>query len=157
MKKTSFFILFIVLLLCFSACSQKKYSDTLSCAELSGEIRENDTEYGEYDEEYLKYFFADSKLQDDFCIAYSTDNNDITEIGIFHVPDEDSAKELTRVAEDYIEEMQSTQRAFIASYAPNEIKKLDSASVRRFGNYVIYSIAEDNESVFNKIEKRLLN
>ena len=74
---------------------------------------------------------------------------------IFHTPDTDSARKLMTHIEAYISEMQETQRAFIGSYAPLELPKLDGATVKQFGNYLVYSISENNEEIFSSIEKTL--
>ena len=149
-------LLTLTLTILFVSCSSPKYRDDKSCRSLAESVKEDSIEYEEHDEEYLEFFFEDSSLQDDFCIIYSRDTNDITEIGIFHTPDTDSARKLITHIEAYISEMQETQRAFIGSYAPLELPKLDGATVEQFGNYLVYSISENNEEIFSSIEKTLI-
>ena len=64
---------------------------------------------------------------------------------------------MAEACRDYIDDMQEDSRAFIASYAPNELPKLDSAQVRRFGNYVIYTILPDDsaKTVFENVKEAL--
>ena len=148
-------MLILIISILSSSCSSQKYSDDKDCRSLAESVKDDGTEYEEHDEEYLKFFFEDSSLQDDFCIIYSRDTNDITEIGVFHTPDPASAREFMTVVESYISEMQDTQRTFIGSYAPLELPKLDSATVKRFGNYIVYSISDSNEKILSSIEKTL--
>lgn len=157
-------IIFIALIICtllLSACNAGKYSDEVSCYELCDKaissIEESD-EFSDYGKEYIKYFFEDSELHDDFRIVYSTETDDIDELGIFHAPSADSAKEIATTVQNYISEMQNTQRAFIGSYAPEELPKLDNAEVRVFGNYVVYAIMDEDEKsdVFSTIDKSLV-
>lgn len=157
-------IIFIALIICallLSSCNTKKYSDGVSCHELCeraiSAIDESD-EFSDYGKEYIKYFFEGSELHDDFRIVYSTETDDIDELGIFHAPSADAAKEIAATVQNYISEIQDTQRAFIESYAPEELPKLDNAEVRVFGNYVVYAIMEDDEKseVFSEIDKSLV-
>ena len=154
-KKLFLPLLMLVIAILFTSCSRAEYSNNQSCRSLAESVKDDGTEYEEYDEEYLKFFFEESSLQDDFCIIYSRDTSDITEIGVFHTPDSASARELMTVIESYIFEMQDNQRAFIGSYAPLELPKLDGAIVKRFGNYIVYSISDNNEEILSSIEKTL--
>lgn len=158
--KIAFVLLLIFALL--TSCNAKKYSDDVSCYELCeyaiAAIDEGE-DFSDYGKEYIKYFFENSELHDDFRIVYSTETDDIDELGIFHAPSADAAKEISAIAQNYISEMQNTQRAFIGSYAPEELPKLDNAEVRVFGNYVVYAIMEDDEKseAFSAIDKKLLS
>ncbi|MBO5415418.1 MAG: DUF4358 domain-containing protein [Clostridia bacterium] len=154
----SVFITALSLLLC--SCSSKGYCDDASCSELSSAAKDAlgmEQEYAGHGEEYLEYFFEDDTYHDDFSIIYTVDANNIDEIGIFHAPDAHSADELYEDAVDYIEDMRKENRAFIGSYAPEELPKLDGAKVRIFGNYVVYVIAEPDQidSALDAIEKVL--
>lgn len=155
-KKLFMPLLLLTLTILFVSCSAPEYRDDKSCRELAESVKDDALEYEEHDKEYLEFFFEDSSLQDDFCIIYSRDTNDITEIGIFHAPDTDSARKLLPQIEAYISEMQETQRAFIGSYAPLELTKLDGATVKRFGNYLVYTISDNTSEILSGIEEYLL-
>ena len=153
--------LLLTLCLLFTACSGKEeYQDSLSCRELTDLAQKKVAVaggYTAYDENVLEYFFKGTDLPDDFSLIYSTTSADINEIGIFHAPNADDAKELCTICEDYLTEMQETQSAFIASYAPEELNKLKNATVVRYGNYVIYTILTpaDGEEVLSLLRDRL--
>ena len=55
------------------------------------------------------------------------------------------------------ESFDEEQRAFISSYAPQQVTKLDHAEVRVIGRYVIYTILspEDTRSAFDTVEQML--
>ena len=66
-------------------------------------------------------------------------------------------EEIRDLAEDYLEDLLEEQSAFIASYAPEELPKLEGAEVRTFGNYTVYAIADDRDRalIFETVEKAL--
>ena len=53
--------------------------------------------------------------------------------------------------------MQEEQREFIASYAPHELSKLDAAKVKKFGNYVVYTVLpkDTTTTVMDEVERYL--
>ena len=159
MKKTVFLLL-LALCLCFVSCAKAEYANDVSCTDVSKRAAEaigDGLEYTEYDDSHRKFYFDESDDYDDCCLIYSTDTSDINEIGIFHAPDETAARDVEEDCLDYIEQMREGERAFIESYAPNELPKLDGATVRRFGRYVVYIIVPTNKrtDVLNAIEDML--
>ena len=99
-------------------------------------------EYSDYSADYLEYLLTDVSYCDDHSIIYSNEANDIDELGILHAESEEDAKILFDMLQSYVNNTKTEQRAFIASYAPSELPKLDSARVERIGNYLLYSIAD---------------
>ena len=124
------------------SCGNTKYRNDASCDELASVVlSESDKEFAEYDDSYADYIISDTSICVDLKIIYSLEVNDIDEIGIFKTAYSDTANQLQKELIGYIEDIRLTQRAFIESYAPTELTKLESAKVRAFGNYVIYVIA----------------
>ena len=139
-------------------CAARGYSNDVSCKTLARTVYETSSvEYLEYGKEYTRLFLDDDAICDDFCILYSSEVDDINEVGFFHAPDEAAAKEICEELEEYLDERQEDERAFIASYAPNELTKLDGAQVKRFGNYVVYAIldADGRTQILDAVEKTL--
>ena len=154
-----FAVICACLLIC--SCAQKKYRSDVSCRELC-DLAQNSIddglEYEEYGESHLKYEFGDGALgADDFCIVYSVKVEDINEIGVFFADGEERVKEIAKDCREYLEDMRENKGAFISSYAPLEMPKLDKAGVRVYGNYVIYAVTDEDlaENAFEEIEKRL--
>ncbi len=139
----------ILIILLLSGCTNKMaYRDDIACKTITEAVTNTipvPDGYAEYDEEYLRFMIKETSLHDDFSIYYSTEANDINEIGVFHCPDEQSANTLEETMTLYIEEQKTVQRSFIQSYAPQEIPKLEDAEVRRYGNYVIYLVLDKSK------------
>jgi len=154
-------ILFACACACLASCARTKYTDVTPCKDVSALAAQelgDGLEYTEFDASHREFYFTDSELYDDCSLIYSTDTNNINEIGVFHATDEKAAKHLEAKCLDYIEEMREGERAFIASYAPEELPKLDGAKVHRFGNYVVYTVLPKDRSydVIDKIENSLM-
>ena len=159
--KRIFLVTALLLCLCFYACSKvAEYRDDVDTSDiLKGaphNVRSAD-DYAEYDDDFIEFFFGEMQASRDHTLLYSVEQNDINEIGAFHAATEDEALEFYEKTAEYISEMQSTQRAFIASYAPDELPKLDAAEVRRYGNYVVYAILPeaDRAAFFSHVENTL--
>ena len=157
-----YWILVLVLATLLSACAKKgkDYVDDLPCSEIADTVEEQipvDFGYETFGGEHLRYYFEDTKVHDDACLRYTVRSEDIGEFGIFHAPDEESRKELERLCEEYLKTLREEKTAFIESYAPEEVPKLERAEVRSFGNYVAYAILsdDDRELFFETVEKKL--
>ncbi len=116
----------------------------------------DNNEYLEFDATHTSLYF-DSEDYDDCHHIYSADTNDINEMGIFHARDSSHADKLWEDCREYLDDMREDSRAFIASYAPEELPKLDDADVWRVGNYVIYTVlpTDKADTLLDKIEKDL--
>ena len=157
MKKILSSLLSVLILLCLFSCSQKSYRDDVSCTELTQRlIDEADIEggYEAYTKENIDLLLDISDLYNDFSVIYSIDANDINEIGVFHSEGKKQAEELFKAVEKYVTDMQKNQIAFISSYAPHEVPKLKKATVKKYGHYVIYAIADDKtqEDFFDEVK-----
>ena len=149
MKKTVV-LLFITLSLLSLSCNSKSYRSDLSCNDLAAAILSDiSKEFVEYESYYADYIISDQALYTDCTVIYSLEVNDIDEIGIFRATDKESANIIRQELTAYIDDMRKTERAFIESYAKDELPKLDAARVEALGLYVIYVIS-DTDSV-NKI------
>ena len=160
MKRYLIVLLLMATLLSSCAKKEKTYTDDLPCAELADTIEEQipvDFGYDTYGGEHLRYYFEDTSLHDDVCLRYTVRSEDIGEFGIFHAPDAEVRTELERLCESYLNTLREEKTVFIASYAPEEVPKLENAEVRTFGNYVVYAILSDADRalLFDTVEKAL--
>ena len=161
--KRIFFIFLTLTVVSYLLVSCKKelaYRNDVSCKLLATEIYDEadlTADFSEYNQEERSFLFRDVTLYDDCSVIYSTESIDISEIGVFHCPDDMSAEKLYEEISKYVTEQQDYQKAFIASYAPYELTKLEDATTRRYGNYVIYMILErsDQYDAWNEIEEML--
>ena len=158
------FIKILPICLCavlLAACSSREYRNDISCRELcenAVEYVDDGLEYAEYGESQLKYEFGDAaRGAEEHCILYSVKVDDINEVGVFLAEDEKSAKNIAEDCKEYIEDMRENKRAFISSYAPDQMPKLDKSEVWICGNYVIYTVLDPDksESVYEQIKTRL--
>ena len=160
-KKIIIMLLSIPCALIFTFCSSKAFSDVLACVELSSSLQKEISvpygEFGEYSSAGLNFFFPHTELYEDFYAVYSKDSTDVSELGILRASNEENAKKLLEDAQLYIKDTQEQKREFLRSYSPSELEKLNSAEARRFGNYVIFTIADQNEKskIFQKAEELL--
>ena len=165
MKKLLFRISSALLLCClffsFPSCQKRQeFSDDISASELMDTVIEQvpvNFGYETYGDDHLRYYFEDTKLHDDVCLRYSALSEDINEIGIFHTATRHDQEEIQDLAEDYLEDLLEEQSAFIASYAPEELPKLDNTKVKQFGHYVIYVISSSDrvDAAITTIEEKL--
>lgn len=156
--KTLSTLLLVAVLL--SGCSRVQYADSVACRDIGSAISDtldDGLEYAELSAEHVKQYFDNTDEYDDIHTMYSTDTGDINEIGIFHASSKKNADSVETKCREYIDGMKEDSRPFIASYAPNELPKLDGAQVRRFGNYVVYTVLDDStaDKVFEKVKDSL--
>lgn len=162
-KYTAFILISVIFgqLFLVSACSsKKKYRDDIPCTDMTEEFinsKSNQPDYSYYDRDEISFFLDIPKYVTDLSVIYSTDVNDINEIGVFHCTDQKGAETFFETVNSYLQEQQDGQKAFIASYAPREVPKLEGAEVRRYGNYVIYTIlsSDGKMAVWEMAEKKL--
>ena len=160
MKTVKRLIIVTLAVLSLTSCSRVGYADNVACSDIGKDTLDtldDNLEYAEFDEAHVELYFDDTNEYDDYYTVYSTDTNNINEIGIFHASNKDNAEDLADECRDYIEDMQENSRAFIQSYAPEELPKLDGAQVRRFGNYVVYTVLDSDKAnaVFESIKENL--
>ena len=143
MHKQAACFLLVLLLFCLCTCSQKQYRDDIACQSLAKDICEKLPQkdgYASFDQNYLSNLFVNQAIPDDFALFYSVDASDINEVFVFRASSIAKAETLRKLVLEYLKDKQENDRAFIASYAPQELAKLDSADVRQFGPYVILCI-----------------
>lgn len=145
--KKRYFCVAVCLALMLVGCGEEKYANGVSCDAVAAVMSEAvGEEYARLEAGYMEFYFEDAEGYDDVSLCYSVDGEDVGEIGVFHAQSEDAADELERQCVEYISELQSTSRAFLSSYAPHELAKLEGAGVRRFGRYVVYAVLDSAEA-----------
>ena len=161
-KKTLSTVLLIMLItLIFQSCAHKEYRSSLTCSELSNDLKNEFSapydEFHEYTREELKFMFSSPIIYDDITIIYSADSTDVCELGVIYASDNESAKALYEETKLYIKNLQEQKSEFLRNYSPDELVKLNAAEARRYGNYVIFAIADQNtkNSIFKKAEALL--
>ena len=149
MKKLSI-LLITVLLLTLVSCGGD-YIDTVSSSELAtAAIAYVTTEGG-----ILEFVVDDvpSYLRD-YTVIKANNAKNINEIGIFRVED-GKASDMKEIVESYVSNLQGQYRSM--QYFPEEVEKIDFATVKVYGNYVVYSFLNesDTEAFYTAIENNL--
>ena len=163
MKTKAKFLIFpcIISMLIFQSCAQKDFKSSLTCEELSNrlgkEIFVPQDEFNQYTTEEINFLFSSPESYDDISIIYSTDSTDVCEIGVIYSENKEDAKKLYEDAKLYIKNLQEQKSEFLRNYSPEELSKLNSAEARCFGNYIIFTVANQNDkqNIFNTAEKLL--
>ena len=160
MKKLLVCACILCLLLGLCGCGRKRYRDDVSCKAITDKITDTLTlpnGYASFGEEHMRFYFADLGGYADKSLVYSALSEDVNEIGVFRAEREEDVAALRLAAERYLDALCEEQRAFVASYAPKEVPKLDGASVRVFGHYVVYAVltSNDQDAAFACVESLL--
>lgn len=90
----------------------------------------------------------------DHTVVKANDSKNINEFGIFRV-ESGRADELKELVSSYVANKQSSYRSM--NYFPEEVEKIDCATVKVFGNYVVYSFLNeaDTEAFYSAIENAI--
>lgn len=138
---------------------RKQYDDSLSTDDLYSKVAESFiTDGGIYmlDDDVILEFTDDNIPQlIDYTVVRAKNAKNINEIGIFRVQT-GKQNEMKDLLESYVQKKQSSYRAM--DYFPEEVEKIDFATVKVLGNYVIYSFLNetDTHSFYETIESKLI-
>ena len=92
-----------------------------------------------------------------YSVIYSSSSDDIGEIGVFHARSQEDSLELLDDVTEYLHDLKEEKSAFVRNYLQGEQEKLDGCTVKRFGNYVVFTVLDPSQSsaVFKQVEKML--
>ena len=158
MKKYLLCIISLCLCLLFASCDTAKYRSDVPCSDianaLSAEISGTES-YARYRDDELSFMLEDSSLYDDCCFLYSRSSDDISEIAVLHSSSDTDA--LLRSINAYAASQIREKRSFIENYLPTECQKLEGCEARRFGEYVVFVMLNDEAKkvVFDEVETLL--
>lgn len=143
------FIIFTLL----TACGDKQYRDDLTSVSVMDSIKAaipSEEGYRQVSDGYIsasawgENYTVLLENTTDHCIIVSEKSDvNIDEVGVFHVKDSAQVEEIKIIVEAYVEGQTLRLRDLLASYNPNELPKLDEATVVVHGNYIYYSILSE--------------
>ena len=141
------------------SCGKGSYKDDVSLDTISQKIESLvsvDGGYTKLSEDYLQFYFELPAEVTEKVVVQSSKSEDITEFGIFKA-DKKNIDELEDAIEDYIDEQEDVLVPQVNMYAPEQAPKIENASVKVFGNYVVYLVMEkdDQRAVYDAIEALL--
>jgi hypothetical protein len=137
---------------------RKSYSDALSSSELYSKVEGSVVTDGGInvldDDVILEFTESTPDYLIDYTVIRAKNAKNINEMGIFKVKD-GKAKDLKAIVDKYLSQKQESYRAM--DYFPEEVEKIDFATVKVFGNYVVYSFLNetDTDAFYGAIEKEL--
>ncbi len=135
------FLAVVVLLFSFVSCGQKK-DIVIDIGTLSSEITETfeggEIEFVEINDETIDIHYGLKGMYNDaYCLGSITVTSD--ELLIIEATDEANAEKAYELLGEYVNE----RIELFASYAPEQVSKLEEALLQRAGKYVILLVAED--------------
>ena len=80
----------------------------------------------------------------DYSIIKANNVKNINEIGIFRMNSTNN-EEFIKEVQRYVEEKKQIYRAL--DYFPQEVNKIDNATVRVYGNYIMYSFLNEEDTL----------
>ena len=159
MKATLRTVLCLVLTLCLllplTACG-KEYRDDMTAMTLChavknslpagdgwSEVSKNYVSASSWGEDFLDYL---DKTSEYFILISAESDMNIDEIGVFHVAKSSDVNAVKQFVEEYVVAKKQKMVSLLEAYNPTEISKLDAASVKVCGNYVLYTILSDADT-----------
>lgn len=156
MKKRIFAVLF-VLFMFLPSCNGQPYRNDLSAEELCRKCAEA-VIIEDPETEGAEAFPAENRpgLAPEVSVCYSSNGNNLDEIGVWKATGEKPRQAATFVADSLLERYLENE-SFYQSYIPEELPKLRDAEVRVYGNYVVYAVLspERKKAFFQFLEKAL--
>lgn len=147
-----------VITIIFVMSRNHKYTDDYNSIDLYNAVSDSFYTEGGIDilDEDIILEFSDEKppFIKDYTVIKAKTAKNINEIGIFRV-EKGKMKEAKLLVAKYVLQLQKSYRAM--DYFPEEVEKIDNATVQIYGNYVIYSFLneKDTEALYNSVEKAL--
>ena len=147
-------VIAIVLLL-----PQKDFRDDMTSADLVNiGAKSFSTEGGTYEndeDKLLDFTVEETPLLLDYKIIKANNSKNINEIGVFHVKD-GKVNDFKECVDEYVLNLQASYRDM--NYLPEETEKINCATVKVFGNYIVYSFLGENDTdaFYTAIENALI-
>lgn len=148
----------IIAVILVSLLNKNEYTDQYSSNELFNKVSNSFATDGgikELDQDViLEFTDEDPPYLIDYTVIKANNAKNINEIGIFKVKS-GNAKEMLEIVKAYVENLQQSYRAM--DYFPEEVEKIDFATYKVYGNYVVYSFLneKDTDSFYSAIENNI--
>lgn len=129
-------------------------TDTLPAGDGWRQVSENYISPSSWGEDYTDYL--DKVAEYRIVVSENSDMN-IDEVGVFLCKSEKDAKAVKEFCENYLNAKTLQLKPLLESYNPDELPKLDYATVNVIGRYVMYSIlsSADTTAAGSALEKAL--
>ena len=116
------------------------------------------TEGGTYEndeDKILDFTVNDTPELLDYKIIKANNAKNINEIGVFHIKD-GKVNDFKHFVNEYVDNLKKSYKDM--NYLPEETEKINCATVKVFGNYIVYSFLNENdtEAFYKSIESALI-
>jgi hypothetical protein len=164
-------LLCLLLALCLTlpmvACDSGSFRDDLTAAQVCNavtnalpaedgwrQVSENYISPSSWGEDYADYLAKVTEYR--IAVSENSDMN-IDEVGVFLCKSEKDAKAVKEFCENYLTTKALQMKSLLESYNPDELPKLDYATVNVMGRYVMYTIlgSADTTTAGSTMEKTL--
>ena len=167
MKKILCLLLLCLLFVPFSLISctpgTQDYRDDVPVSDLSSSmiraIGEETSSFRHPDSDYFDININTEGIGgiETYEICLHTSSGNFSEIGICKVSSDKDADEVNKMLQTYVESQQKKLESFLANYEPEEVEKIQNATVQTFGRYVIYVfLTKDGQrAAFDAVKAKL--
>ena len=160
-------LLALTLTLPLTACDGGKFRDDLTALSLTDSVTaalpagdgwravsENYISPSSWGEDYADYL---AKVAEYRIVVSENSDMNVDEVGVFLCKSEKDAKAVKEFCESYIAAKTLQMKPLLESYNPDELPKLDCATVNVMGRYVMYTIlsSADTTAAGSAMEKAL--
>ena len=161
-SKTVSLILAALLFVCVLAgCGGgSKYADNVAASDIAARVEEaigrSDGSMVVFDEAYVKGSMQmDPSAFADYVFEMNSVGTSIDEFGIVKAKSASEVKAVEKQVEDYLKFRNDNWNP---SYLADERPKMEAASFKTFGNYVVYAVLDDStkEAAFKAVESCLM-
>lgn len=107
-------------------------------------------------DDYIKGMMnIDVSAFEDYAVKIRASGTNIDEYGIFKAPSDEAVKSVKEIVSGYLD---MRLDAWMEEYMPEEKPKLENATIKTMGRYVVYCILSDEakDTVFTTVDNMLL-
>ncbi len=143
----------LVLLSALVSCGGDKYRNDLTSTEVMDAVlaavpleegyRQVSTGFISESSWGANYAVLLENVTDHYIAVSEKSDMNVDEIGVFHVKDGGKVSDLKTIVSDYVKARTMQHRDLLVSYNPDELPKLDEATVVVCGQYIYYSILSE--------------
>jgi len=153
-KYLSFILASLMLILSLTACGSKAPKEvTTSAADLAKQLSETVSDGTLAADPVVSDILASTYFVDmeqvEESAAYMSTGATACEVAVIKCTDSSYASEV----EDLFKSRVESQSELFASYAPDEVKKLDAAVIKVSGNYAVLCVTDDTSKAESILEK----
>ncbi len=160
-KLLSLFLAIMAIMLALTSCGEEapSYETDVKVYALAVEADKaiSSQDLLETDADYIKGMMGADAAKDfaEYCVKIQSTGASLDEYGIFKANSEADVANVEKIVDSYF---QKRKDAWMNEYLVEEYPKLENASRKTFGLYVVYGILSDSDktALFNAVENMLI-